>query len=254
MVRYALFFAFLSLPLTAKADIPQIFVENGTPISKASPLARTVALMRFKKGGFCSSSFLSSRTLLTAGHCAENHRAEDFTVMAVSADGKWEEQAASGLVNHPSYQHYKNSHGDILLNDVAIIQLARPFSFSVRTVSLTAPTKPLTSGQSSAITDVGYGYNRTGGGGGMVLRYGSMAARLSPIDQFNGAPGLEHSKTSADQNVCPGDSGGPVLLGGTGSREQVAVHSLADGCTTDSSVAFSTLVWPYRNWILPQVR
>jgi hypothetical protein len=36
--------------------------------------------------------------------------------------------------------------------------------------------------------------------------------------------------------------------------QQLAVHSMADGCTDDSKLTYSELLWPFRAWITAQIR
>jgi secreted trypsin-like serine protease len=247
--------AFALFALTAgiaRADY-RPFIENGTEVGRAEPLARTVALVQFKGGGHCSSSFLSPRTLLTAGHCAENRKAGDIMIALQNANGSWEQRAAARLVSHPQYSHRVNAAGEhVFRNDVAIVQLAQPFSFAVRTVALSPPGAVMAKGEWQEITDVGYGYVRPNSGGS-VLRRGSMVGRVKTIGQFDGRAGLEQYKNDANQNVCPGDSGGPVLLGASDSRKAIAVHSMADGCTDESKLTYSELLWPARAWIQAQI-
>ena len=230
-------------------------IEGGKPVNPAEPLARTVALPRYPDGGWCSSSFLSARTLLTAGHCAEGRKAADVTVHVVSPTGTWESLPAKSLYSHPQYSHRTNADGDhIFRNDLAIVQLPQPFSFAVRTVTLAAPTGAMAAGEWGEVTDAGYGLGRRGDTGRPTLRWGSMVGHVAAIEQFDGREGLEQFKGSTKQNVCPGDSGGPVFLGAALSRIQIAVHSMADGCTAKSRLTYSELLWPARAWLKAQIR
>jgi secreted trypsin-like serine protease len=119
-------FLFLSVVsgFAARADY-RPFIENGTTVGRTEPLARTVALVQFKEGGLCSSSFLSARTLLTAGHCAEKRKADSIMIAVQNANGSWEQRAAARLTLHPEFSHRVNAAGEhIFRNDLAIIQLA----------------------------------------------------------------------------------------------------------------------------------
>ena len=235
----------------ARADFRPM-IENGTPVKRAEDLARTVALVQFKNGAICSSSFLSPRTLITAGHCAENRKAGDMMIAVQNANGSWEQRALAKLILHPQYSHKVKGDEHTMRNDLAIIQLVSPFSFPIRTVNLSAPGTVMAAGNWQAVTDVGYGYVKPGSGGS-VLRRGSMVGRVKSIPQFDNRLGVQQVKTSANQNACPGDSGGAVLLGGPDSRNLISVHSLADGCTSQSTVTYSEMVWPARTWIQAQI-
>ncbi|RYZ96214.1 MAG: trypsin-like serine protease, partial [Proteobacteria bacterium] len=191
--------AFLFSP-AAPADF-QISIENGTPVARTEALAQTVAMVQFKGGGWCSSTFLSSRTLLTAGHCAEKKKAADLTITLQNKDGSWEQRSAATLTPHPQYSHtvgWNQTH--YIRNDVAIITLSAPFSFPVRTIKLTQAPALMAAGQWQAITDAGYGYSRPGAGG-TVLRRGSMEGRVTAIEAFEQRLGLDQRKNAANQNA-----------------------------------------------------
>ncbi|RZA09419.1 MAG: S1 family peptidase [Proteobacteria bacterium] len=254
--RLAFSLSLLSIALLAspaRGDFKP-FIENGTPVARTEALAQTVAMVQFKGGGWCSATFLSSRTLLTAGHCAEKKRAADLTITLQNKNGSWEQRAASALTAHPQYSHrvgWDKTH--YIRNDVAIIQLATPFSFKVRTVKLTQAPTLMAAGQWQAITDAGYGYAKPSAEGA-VLRRGSMEGRVTAIEAFEQRLGLDQRKNAANQNACPGDSGGPVFLGDASSLQQLAVHSMADGCTDDSKLTYSELLWPLRPWITAHIQ
>lgn len=221
-----------------------VLIENGNGVAPGSNLASTVALLTYGNGSFCSASFLSSRTLITAGHCASGN----ITVNVMNPRGGYYKVRAMRVYAHPQFRNYRDRYGMTMIqNDLAIVQLAQPFPAPIRTVTLSG----FPSGY-APVTDVGYGF-RYGNTGGMTLRWGQMQGHLAGVGQFDGLQGLVQTKVNG-QNVCPGDSGGAVLLGGTDSRYLVAVHSLANGCTTHSTGASSQLVWPHRAWIQAQIR
>lgn len=233
----------LTAPL-ARADGYSLLIENGNPISRSAALASTVAMLTYGGGSFCSASFLTNRTLITAAHCY----AANLTVNVPKPGGGYYQARSARVIKHPQYSNVRDRYGMVIIrNDLAIIQLAKPFPAPVRTVTLAAfPDLP--TGQWAQVTDVGYGFNRRNSGG-MTLRWGTMLGRKQEIGQFDDRVGLEQRNTR-NQNVCPGDSGGAVLYGNNTSRHLVAVHSLANGCGTGRSTAASSeLVWPARNWI-----
>ncbi len=244
----SLFLACLLLPNTPAPTHAGSRIENGNDLPYGSPVARSAALLVFNGGGFCSSSFLSSRTLLSAGHCLKGVSAGGVKVQLPTANG-WLVLDVAEVRVHPGYRLRYDKNGDaILRDDIAIVQLVKPAPVAVRPYALTAPP----SARGFAVTDIGYGYEHQGGGG-MLLRYGRMQGEIKKLYGLENQPGVYQTKTSADENVCPGDSGGPVLLGNLDSRNIIAVHSLADGCQTESTNAQSTLVWPYKAWIQPQI-
>jgi secreted trypsin-like serine protease len=230
----------ISLGARAESDFHTL-IENGITVPSSGALSDSEALLTYGNGAFCSATFLSPRTLITAGHCA----AASITVSIMKPGGGFYAVRSMRVIRHPNFQNYKDRYGmTIIKNDMTIIQLAQPFPTPVRTVTLAQ----FPAGQWAQVTDVGYGFRRLNSGA-KVLRWGTMQGHLETIGQFGDRVGLEQ-RNSNNQNVCPGDSGGAVLLGDQNSRYLVAVHSLANGCTQGRSTgASSELVWPAQAWI-----
>ncbi|MGZ3694737.1 MAG: trypsin-like serine protease [Bdellovibrionota bacterium] len=230
----------LTLPTAQAEGDYQVLIENGNGVPASGALSDSVALLTYGNGSFCSASFLSPRTLITAGHCFAN----SIIVNVMKPGGGFYQVRSMRVIRHPGFQNYTDKYGmAIIRNDLSIIQLAQPFPVPVRTVSIAG----FPAGQWGQVTDVGYGF-RNGHTGGMTLRWGTMQGHLQSIGQFGGRVGLEQRKSNG-QNVCPGDSGGAVLYGDQNSRSLVAVHSLANGCGAHSTGASSELVWPAYAWI-----
>ncbi|MGE3263425.1 MAG: trypsin-like serine protease [Bacteriovoracia bacterium] len=244
-------FLFISAASADASDFRSL-IENGNGVPRGGALASTVAMLTYGNGSFCSASFLSPQTLITAGHCAAGVRPGSMTVSVMNPRGGYYKAKAVSLAVHPEYSNRRDQYGiTIIRNDLAIIQLSTPFPAPVRPVALSAFPQ-LDSGKWIPVTDVGYGFHN-GHTGGMTLRWGKMLGQLQAIEQFDGRVGLEQ-KNSHQQNVCPGDSGGAVLLGSESSRALVAIHSLGNGCGSGPSTgASSELVWPARNWIRAQI-
>jgi len=130
------FLFLISLKSFAGVDI---LVENGDTIPASAPLAQSVPLLHFSSGGFCSGSFLSKRTILTAGHCLKGMRASRVTVNVMNNRGGWTSVRATSLVMHPGYSARTVNGVTVIRDDIALVQLSSDFPAPVRLMALSAP-------------------------------------------------------------------------------------------------------------------
>ncbi len=220
-------------------------IENGNVVSPSESLSRAVVHLKFSNGSSCSGAFLTSRVILTAGHCTHRKTPEGTEVVIVDKNGKKYSQLASRVITHPDYKLTNSMWGTIVSHDAGLVTLAKAFPITVPTFRIGNVTSFATP---RTVTIVGYGYNRPKAGSG-TLRKGTMTAVVAPIDSYDGEDGLL-MKPNNQQWLCGGDSGGPVIDGTSSSRTLVGINSMSSGCKNYSEAqSIAEIAWDMKPWI-----
>ncbi len=169
----------------------------------------------------CSGVLISSRVVLTAGHCAEPYargRIEVWTGAGL-ADPDLSRRAVSAIQVHPEYDETASAF------DAAVLFLAAP---------LAAPLWPLPKAPLDAtwvgrtVRVLGFGEPESGGEAG-ERRAGTAVITAVAQHTFTMAPD--------PALTCRGDSGGPVLADIDGTPHLVGVTSAGDAKCTDWATA-----------------
>lgn len=205
-------------------------VTGGQPDGNAHPY------VGFAHDGtsFCSGSLVSRTVFVTAGHCF----AGDSSVYGRSADGHEIVQVSfdpAGEANPNRVNFYGAVYIDpqfcggcgkglagFASHDVAVVELSSsvPSSVVSRLASLPSPNESAGLRVHTPVDVVGYGVQSysVGGGQPQILAAGSRAWATSVLAQTGNSASatlLKLGSASANGGACLGDSGGPVLLGGT---------------------------------------
>jgi secreted trypsin-like serine protease len=239
--KYSLFI--LLFPFAAHADSR---VENGTVVGPSESINQSVALMKFS-GAKCSASFLTSKVLVTAGHCTSGAKGKAVTINVRDSEGHWHSLPVKKITTHPQFEMQTTNLGAMIKNDVGVLELAKEFSFPVRPLKIGGVD--FIRHADVDVTVAGYGLNNSNGGSGK-LRSGTMNAHIKPSFNFHSREGIFMVPVN-EQVVCPGDSGGAVLKGSPDSTTLIGVNSISNGCQGAAGKAYSVseILISYKSWI-----
>lgn len=143
-------------------------------------------------GGFCTATLIRPNVVVTAAHCVDYQTREGgqlgrFTVQR-SAQSK-QEFTITAMISY--------SRGGVNQNDVALLKLSGAVPANVATPTSIAAAKP---SNGELVSWYGYGCgNRNTPGDGNTYRKQRLVFNLQQSD-----------------NSCPGDSGGPTVVGTNG--------------------------------------
>ncbi|WP_045965186.1 trypsin-like serine protease [Vibrio nigripulchritudo] len=242
---------------------------------------------RYSSGNFCGASILDANHVLTAAHCVYNSTVTSlFTTVVPQLDN--EEDFPTQVQPFGSKQRvrvseiyypddYSNANSDLLPNDIAVLKLETPLTFS----SSVFPSIPLTmtdttestyrGAAGAAFTAVGHG-NTQSNNDDRKQKFGYLPLLKTNFEVasqaecratfFNGNKlsdkqiCFKDTTTSSGllNSACQGDSGGPVYWTDSNSQiqYQVGVASFVTGtCGVSSSGVTSvyTEVKDYQSWI-----
>ncbi|MFN3672647.1 MAG: S1 family peptidase [Bosea sp. (in: a-proteobacteria)] len=232
------------------AASPAFAVVGGTPSRDASGVRASTLRVETSQGELCSGAVIAPELVLTAAHCLMG----GGSVSVVSLDPRFKvrRHAVTAVLPHPSFVPGTTPRTQPGA-DLALLKLSAPLPRDI---------EPLTLGgglwQGEDVTMAGFGLG--------VEDNKKTARRLREVRLVNAGNYTTANtvKVAVDRQgrgetpgagACRGDSGGPILRGGAGSRDLVGIVSWSSGPLNASARRICggfTAITPineHRSWI-----
>jgi hypothetical protein len=192
---------------------------------------------------WCSGSHIAPQWVITAQHCLDNNLNGIIEASEVSANELWVSLNRTRISD--------TSRGEVIqgfsavlnnANDIALLRLSRPSSAPIVALANTAPAA------NTAVTTAGWG--------------AFTSTNLFPDNMQQGqfrvvgtdGPDLLYTNVN-NEEMCGGDSGGPVFTQAGGVVRLVAAHTNSPiGCGVNSGNARGSRIDVARAWIRAYVR
>lgn len=193
-------------------------------------------------GGQCTGTVIASTWVLTAAHCFDGGATEATVFIGFDARSDLDEGVASQrVVMHPDYD------ANTWEADIALIELSLATDAPPQALSASGAASPI--GSSAVITGWGLQSNNPD-----VESDNLRRGAVTVVDcEGNIDPALAQVFVCAGsdtQDVCEGDSGGPLLAVTSSGLVQVGLVSHGEACDQNSSlVGIYASVSHYRGWV-----
>ncbi|XP_054278589.1 proclotting enzyme-like [Macrosteles quadrilineatus] len=214
---------------------------------------------------FCGGSLIDNTHILTAAHCVAHMTSWDVARLTVrlgdhniktNSEVKHVEKRVKRVVRH------RNFDMRTLYNDIAILTLDSPVTFTqtIRSVCLpTTGTQARFDGATATV--IGWGSLRENGPQPAVLQEVNIPVWTNQeckLKYGNAAPGgiVEHFLCAgrATKDSCSGDSGGPLMVNTAGRWTQVGIVSWGIGCGKGQYPGVYTRVTHFMSWITKNLK
>ncbi|XP_035294947.1 vitamin K-dependent protein C isoform X2 [Cricetulus griseus] len=234
-------------------------IINGT-LTKQGDSPWQAILLDSKKKLACGGVLIHTSWVLTAAHCMENTK--KLTVRLGEYDLRrrdhWElDLDIKEVLVHPNYSRSTSD------NDIALLRLAQPATFSKTIVPICLPDNGLAereltrAGRETVVT--GWGYQSDKDKDGRRNRTSVLTFIRIPVVPRNECMQVMSNMVSENmlcagilgdsRDACEGDSGGPMVVFFQGTWFLVGLVSWGEGCGQLNNYGVYTKVSRYLEWI-----
>lgn len=204
----------------------------------------------------CAGAIIADQWILTAAHCVDAVALSQVRVFSgiTQVSDRGQELPLANVVVHPQW------NAQAYANDVALIQLAVPITFSDRQRPIALPDGIDTSAWPAAGTEAtiaGWGATAIGGSASNALQQASVNILAGPSDGVCGTYGERFDPlaqicagvTTGGIDACQGDSGGALVVSVDGRPTIAGLVSTGIECALAEYPGQYTRVTTYLPWI-----
>lgn len=210
-------------------------------------------------GSFCGGTIYNQTTIITASHCLFSQGVKLSKTDVIIGYGSHKLKNMT-FVEVEKLIHHENYDPQTMENDVAIIKLKQPITFSKNAKSVKIPPKGMDElAKKFMLTVSGYGAVKQGGPTTTQLKYVSIPYITNKTCSREVVLGEEifpgmicAGLLKGGKDSCQGDSGGPFV----GAKDSVlyGVVSWGYGCAKPNNPGVYVDVSYYHDWIVKKAK